>query len=109
MYDRSLVFRERELLHDVFSSCFKALIVKLFCLVDKGVDNEHLTPKSDLVAHEFVKCRPLALCGVDGLYRLSSRWKLVDDRYVEISIKSHRKCTGNRCRGHDKYMRRSSA
>ena len=109
MYDRCLVFRERELLHDVFSSCFKALIVKLFCFVDERVNNEDLTPEGYLVTHELIQCRSLAFGRVYGLYRLSSRRELVDYGYVQISVQGHRKSTWNRGRGHHEHMWRSSA
>ena len=109
MYDRSLVFRERELLHDVFGSGFKALIVKLFCFIDKRVDYEDLTSEGYLVTHELIQCRPLAFCRMYGLYGLSSRRKLIDYGYVQISVQGHGKSTWNRGCGHHEHMWRSSA
>ena len=42
MHHGSLVIRERELVHYVLCSCFKALIIKFFGLVNQWVHHENL-------------------------------------------------------------------
>ena len=54
MDDGSLVIRERELIHNIFCSSFKTLIIKLFCFVNQRIYNEDLTSKCNLLSHEII-------------------------------------------------------
>ena len=52
--DRCLVVRERKFIHYLLSSCFKALVIKLFRFVDQRVYDEYLSSKGNLVLHELI-------------------------------------------------------
>ena len=84
--DCRLVIREWEFIHYVFGSGFKTLVIKLFCFVDQRIYNEYLPSQGNLVLHEPVQCRTFAFCCVYGLHRLSARRKLIDHRYVKVSV-----------------------
>jgi len=109
VYDRSLVVWEREVLHDILSSGFKTLVVKLLRFVNQRIYHKYLASQRNLVLHELIKCRSFPFGRMNRLHRLSSRRKFVDHGHVEVSVQSHGEGAWNRRRRHHKHVRRCAA
>ncbi|MPM30264.1 hypothetical protein SDC9_76812 [bioreactor metagenome] len=98
------VFRSFELFYYVHVTILQVLVVHLFTLLYEGVNNEDLSPFFDLLFHEGVNPFPLSIVGMDGFYWFATGREFVNDRYIQVPVKGHSQCPGNRGGCHHKYM-----
>jgi hypothetical protein len=84
----------------------EVLKVSLFGLLDEWEDDVGLSSFLYLCTEEVEELGFTGVITVDGLNGLASRWKLIDDGEVEVTVEGHGEGSWDRCSGHDQDMRR---
>ena len=80
----------------------------LLRLLNCGTDDIGLTPFCYQLSDKVIHSYPLVLPHHIGLHRSPARRKLIDHRYIQISVDHQRQGAGNGRSRHDQHMRRCS-
>ena len=85
---------------------FKILQVNLFAFLNQRVDNIDLPAFGNLLVHGLIQAYPTAIKLMKSDNRFTSGRQFIDDRHIQVAIKRHCQCAGNRGCRHHQYMGR---
>ena len=104
MNHTNLIFGKDRL--EGLEACLQVLVIKLLIPLNQGIDHINLPPFADLLSEKLIKLSLAGIVTVKCLHRLTARRQLINDRNIQIAVKSHGQCPGNWRGGHHQNMRR---
>ena len=106
MDDACFIAFGKEIVVDHFKTFFQISEIHFFRFPDEGIYHVSLPAFFQFFFDKPEYVRPFFLKGMKGGDRLSARRQLVDHRYVQVAVKRHGECAGDRGGGHHEYVGR---